>query len=144
MRDASQARGPAAVETVFFDGSCGLCHAFVRFVVRRDAHGAFRFAPLGGPAFLAEVPDRERFGLPDSVIVRTAGGESLTRTAAVLHVLPRLGRGWPFVAAVLRAVPRPVRDFGYDRVAAIRRRLFAAPGGACPVVPPHLRARFLD
>ncbi len=141
MRDASDVPRPG---TIFYDGACGLCHAFVRFVVRRDHDGAFRFAPLGGPTFVAEVPEAERFGLPDSVVVRTADARVLARTPAVLHVLRRFGRWWRFVAAVLRVIPRPIRDFGYDRVAAIRRRVFAAPSGVCPVVPPHLRGRFLD
>ena len=135
---------PRVPETIFYDGGCGLCHRFVRFVATRDAGAAFVFAPLGGPTFLAEVPAPERFGLPDSVVVRTADGRVLARTPAVLHVLPHLGRWWRFVAAVLRGIPRPIADFGYDRVAAIRRRLFAAPKGACPVLPPELRARFRD
>ena len=135
---------PRAPETIFYDGGCGLCHRFVRFVATRDRAGAFVFAPLGGATFLAEVPEAERIGLPDSVVVRTGDGRVLARTPAVLHVLPHLGRRWRFAAAVLRIVPRPIADFGYDRVAAVRKRVFAAPDGACPVLPPELRLRFRD
>ncbi len=132
-----------ATEIVFFDGGCGLCHGFVRFVVVRDARGAFSFAPLGGTTFAATFASSERAAVPDSVVVRTADGRTLVRSSAVVHVLGRLGGGWRVAAAALRVVPRPLRDVGYRAVATVRRRLFAAPKTACPVVPPHLRARFL-
>jgi hypothetical protein len=34
-------------------------------------------------------------------------------------------------------------DAAYDLVARLRHRLFALPPDACPVTPPHLRARFI-
>ena len=38
-----------APETIFYDGGCGLCHRFVRFVIKRDPDGTlFRYAPLEG------------------------------------------------------------------------------------------------
>jgi predicted DCC family thiol-disulfide oxidoreductase YuxK len=57
-------------------------------------------------------------------------------------VLARLGGAWGALAVVLRAVPRPVRDAGYDLVARVRHRLFARPPAACPLLPPALAARF--
>jgi len=131
------------METVFFDGGCGLCHGFVRFVVARDRDAAFAFAPLGGTTFAATFDAAERARIPDSVVVRATDGRTLVRSAAVVHVLRRLGGGWRVAADALWLVPRPVRDAGYRAVAVARRRLFAAPADACPVVPPDLRARFL-
>jgi predicted DCC family thiol-disulfide oxidoreductase YuxK len=133
----------AGRELVFYDGGCGMCHRGVHFVAVRDRDGAFAFAPLGGETFLAAVGETERARLPDSIVVRTADGRTLVRSAAAIHILSRLHRGWRFLAAIGRIVPRPVRDFLYDRVAAVRKRVFAAPKTACPILPPHLRARFL-
>ena len=135
-------RAAPAPDTVYYDGSCGLCHRTVRFVIAEDRTSAFTFAPLEGDAFLAEVGEAQRSALPDSVVVRTADGRLLVRSAAIIHLLDRLGGAWRALAAVLRAVPRPVRDFGYDGVASVRRRVFAAPGGACPVLPADVRGRF--
>ncbi len=138
---ATSTTGP---EVLFYDGGCGLCHRAVRFVLWADPQGrAFRFAPLGGATFQAEVPAAERPRLPDSLVVRTAEGALLTRSAGVLHVLRRLGGGWGVLADFFGLVPRPLRDAAYDFVARIRFRLFARPNDACPVVPPPLRTRFL-
>ena len=138
---ATSTTGP---EVLFYDGGCGLCHRAVRFILWADREGrAFRFAPLGGATFQAQVPASERAHLPDSMVVQTAEGVRLTRSAAMLHVLRRLGGGWRVLAVLLGLVPRPLRDAAYDFVARIRFRLFARPADACPMVPPPLRTRFL-
>ena len=134
--------GEAAPELLFYDGDCGLCHRSVRFVAAADRAGRFRFAPLGGETFRALVPADARAPLPDSIVVRRADGALLARSEATLHVLRRLGGRWRALAAALALVPRGLRDAGYDFVARRRARWFARPADACPIVPPHLRARF--
>jgi predicted DCC family thiol-disulfide oxidoreductase YuxK len=114
----------------------------VRFVLARDREGRFRFAPLQGETFRAVVPEGHRTALPDSIVVRAADGRTLARSDAAAHVLIGLGGAWRFWGRVLRLVPRPLRDLGYDAVAALRRRLVARPPDLCPVVPPALRGRF--
>src|SRR5262245_36997987 len=132
-----------ASERIYFDGDCGLCHRWVLFTLARErGRELFRFAPLQGPTFASEVGENERQGLPDSIVVRTSAGELLVRSAAALHVLERIGGVWRALAAVSRLVPPPLRDWGYDRVAAVRKRLFAKPAAACPLVPPTLARRF--
>ena len=131
------------METVFYDGGCGLCHAIVRFVAARDAAGRlFEFAPLGGELFRATVRESDRTALPDSIVVHTAEGALLLRSVAVLHILRRIGGAWSALASLLGAVPVGFSDSCYDRMARWRRRLFGAPTGACPILPPHLRSRF--
>ena len=116
-------------EKILYDGECGLCHGFVRFVVMQDREARFVYAPqkvAGG-----------------SVVVITEAGVRLERSDAALHVLSRLGGFWAVGAAVMRAVPRPLRDLVYGFVARIRYRVFGRRTQVCPVVPPELRGRFL-
>jgi predicted DCC family thiol-disulfide oxidoreductase YuxK len=131
--------------TVFYDGGCGLCHRAVRFAIAHDADGSrFRFASLDSEGFRRRVPAAERVGLPDSIVALTPDGTLLVRSAAVIHVLDRVGGGWKVAGRLLRLVPQSVRDAGYDALARVRYLLFRQPTEACPVTPPELRARFED
>ena len=131
--------------TVFYDGGCGLCHRAVRFAIAHDADGSrFRFASLDSEGFRRRVPAAARAGLPDSIVTLTPDGTLLVRSAAVIHVLERVGGTWKVAGRLLRLVPRSVRDAGYDAVARVRYLLFRRPAEACPVTPPELRARFED
>ena len=135
--------GADTPELLFYDGRCGLCHGVVRFVLTEHRGGvAFRFAPLEGETFRAMVPAAESRALPDSLVLRTTDGHLLTRSAAVLRILRRLGGVWRLIAAVVELVPASVRDRWYDAVARTRHSLFRRPPQACPVVPEHLRGRF--
>ena len=131
-------------DLMFYDGGCGLCHRSVKFVLARDLEGTrFRYAPLQGSTFQATYDAARRGDLPDSVIVRTADGRTLVRSRAALHIGERLGGGWRMLARVVGLLPTWLRAWGYDRVARVRGRLFARPEGACPMLPPELRGRFL-
>jgi predicted DCC family thiol-disulfide oxidoreductase YuxK len=125
--------------TVFYDGSCALCHGLVRFLLARD-RGAFRFAPLDGPTFRAHSPALRRW--PDSMVLLTDNGQWLVRSEAVLWTLRRLGGVWRVPAAMAGLAPKPVRDALYDWVARHRRQWFGEVA-SCPAVPPEQRARFL-
>ena len=127
---------------VFYDGHCGLCHGFVRFVLAEDRAGSMRFAPLQGDTLLTLCPPRTRTSLPDSVVVLDSSRAWLGRSDAVLHVLERLGGYWRASAAVLRVVPRPLRDVVYDVVARLRYRVFGTKAAACPLIPRELATRF--
>jgi predicted DCC family thiol-disulfide oxidoreductase YuxK len=141
--DADEPSEPSVVETVFYDGHCGLCHASVRFILAEDPHGTrFDFAPLQSVAFERAVPAETRATLPDSVIVHTHDGRLLVKSTAAAHILARLGGLWRITSWLLAAIPRPIRDFGYDCVARVRRRLFAQPQETCPMMPAATRARF--
>ncbi len=130
-------------ERIFYDGGCGVCHWAVKFVARHDPSGlAFRFAPLGGEVFAANVPPEVVASLPDSMLIQTRNGSLLLRSDGAIHILRRLGSFWKLCGNVLAIVPRPIRDFFYDRFAERRHRLAAQPEGACPLLPPELRGRF--
>lgn len=139
-----------ASDYLFFDGSCGLCHRSVRFVLAEEVAGSeetpFRFAPLGGETFdefFVHNPDTPSPDeLPDSLIVVTERDEVLMRSDAVLYLARRLGGVWRVLATLAALVPGVVRDRVYDGIASIRHRLFAKPKEVCPLMPPEVRRRF--
>jgi predicted DCC family thiol-disulfide oxidoreductase YuxK len=90
------------------------------------------------------LPAEQRQTLPDSVVVLTDEGDLLTRSAAAIYVLERLGGLWRVLGTVMRVVPRAVRDAAYDVVARTRYRAFGRRDTLCPILPPDLRSRFLE
>ena len=127
---------------VYYDGACGLCHRTLRFLLAEDRTDAFRYAPLDSDAFRTAVAPSQREKLPDAIVVLTPQGEILTRSAALLYCGSRLGGAWRLAANLLGWLPMGLRDRVYDAIAAHRRRWFATPQDACPLVPEPLRKRF--
>jgi predicted DCC family thiol-disulfide oxidoreductase YuxK len=136
-------RDPSVMERLYYDGNCGLCHNFIRFLLSEDPYGTrFRFAPLDSDSFRANVPESTRATLPDSVVIWTAQQQVLTKSEAVIHVLHRLGGYWRILAFLATPVPSVLRNAVYDFIASIRSRLFAKPEAVCPLMPKELRHRF--
>jgi len=129
-------------DTVFYDGHCGFCHRLVRFLLAADSKGVFRFAPIGGATFTRTISAEIRASLPDSIVVGKDDGTVLVRWASTLYMLERIGGAWRLLGRALDILPRRSLDWCYDRVARVRKHLFRAPGGECPLTPPHLRSRF--
>jgi predicted DCC family thiol-disulfide oxidoreductase YuxK len=132
---------PEAGPILLFDGVCNLCHAAVRFVLRRDREAVFRFAPLdsefGRRLTAGGFPDGDP---PDSVIL-VEDGQLHVRSEAALRIARRLGGPWSALR-VLRLLPRSLRDRMYDTVARNRYRWFGRMD-ACPRPDARLRDRFL-
>jgi predicted DCC family thiol-disulfide oxidoreductase YuxK len=129
---------------LLYDGRCGFCDGVVQFVLARDANGTLRFAPLQGDFARGVLERHPALRGVDSLILVTsrATGETVAvRSDAALGVADYLGGPWN-AARILRLVPGPVRDWGYDLFARHRHRLFGR-RNTCRVPDPDARARFL-
>ena len=143
-RSANRRTASAGPDTLFYDGTCGLCHGAVRFFLAEDARGGhLRFGTLQGRSFHRAVPAKERAALPDSLVLVTRRDEILTRSRGVFHALAETGGYWRVLAAVAGLLPVRLADAVYDVVARVRHRLFRRPDEACPLIPKDLRGRFL-
>jgi predicted DCC family thiol-disulfide oxidoreductase YuxK len=132
---------------ILYDGVCGLCNRFVQYVLDHDRAGTFRFAALQGDlaAEILRRHGRDPAELSTVVVVLDLGEVSerlLIKSSAALYVLKALpGPGrW---LAPLGWLPSPLLDFGYDRVAHNRYRVFGREE-SCRLPHPDERARFLD
>lgn len=124
---------------ILFDGVCVLCSWWVRFVIERDPPGRFSFVPIQSPygrrlagllGIDADAPQT------NAVLLR---GRAFFKSDAALQVLGRLP-GWGWVA-LLRPLPRGLRDWLYDRVAGNRYRLFGRTD-SCMMPTPDITRRF--
>ncbi len=127
---------------LFYDGHCGLCHGFVRFVMAEDRQNSIQFAPLQGKAFQEAASRQVRDTLPDSLVVKTTEDLLLTESDGVLHMLVQLGGVWKFFGMTGRCIPLKLRNGLYRLVARNRKKVFAAPADTCPVLPARYRDRF--
>lgn len=108
---------------VFFDGVCGLCNRFVDWVITRDGRGHFVFAPLQGSTARAMGVEPSTADPALWSIVLVDGSGVHERSDAVLLIAAGLG-GAHRLATILRWIPRPLRDWVYDRIARRRYRFF--------------------
>jgi predicted DCC family thiol-disulfide oxidoreductase YuxK len=133
---------------LLYDGICGLCNRLVRFILRRDLAGIFRFAslqsPLAGRILVRYGANPADLDTVYVVVNHNESDESLlARSDAVLFVLREMGGIWGAVAFLLRPVPRRLRDGAYRIVARHRYRIFGR-YDACLLPSEETRGRFLD
>ena len=131
---------------VLFDGVCNLCAGAVRFIIRRDRRGRFRFAALqsdvGRRILTAARIETPGPGEPPQSLILFARGKAYRSSTAALLILAGLGRAWPFVAAFL-VIPAPLRNLVYRFVARNRYRWFGRKT-VCEIPQTDEGWRFLD
>src|ERR1700690_35488 len=132
---------------LLYDGVCGLCNRFVRFILKHDCKDRFRFAALQSDFARAILA---RHGLnPDALDTvylvfdyGQPGERLLARNEAATAVLRELGGFWRFWAGLLDLLPRGFRDWRYGLVARNRYRFFGK-YETCPLPKETDRRKFL-
>ena len=120
-------RAASGRSVVFFDGFCALCNRSTKLLIDEDRARVLAFAPLQGETFAAfRGTTTLEQGLDSIVYVRGLGSEQarvFVRSGAVIEALADVGGFWR-VVSWLRVVPRPLRDYVYDFIAAHRYKWF--------------------
>lgn len=127
---------------VVFDAQCLLCNGWVRFLLRHDRSGVFRYASMQGAtgrALLAQA-GLQVAGLQTLLLVDST--RAWQHTAAILRILHALG--WPWrLAWAAWLVPAPLRDAVYRWLARNRYRVLGRTE-SCVLPPSEHAERFLD
>ena len=128
-------------EILVFDGVCVLCSRSVAFVLAHDHARRYRFAALQTRSG-RELLERNGLDPADPVsMLLTDGYRVWTESDAILRVMAGFGGAWR-LAAFLRAVPRPLRDWAYRTVARNRYQWFGK-RDACIMPTADTAHRFL-
>lgn len=103
-------------ETIYFDGSCGMCSASAKRFERIVGSRGFKFAPFEGEA-------------PDEMKLRTRDGRMLGGADALIYIARRIWWAWPVWVISLVPGARWLMRRLYSRVARNRHRI----SGACRI-----------
>jgi predicted DCC family thiol-disulfide oxidoreductase YuxK len=126
---------------ILYDGDCLLCSRWVKWVVRHDPAGTFRFTAIGSPFGRAMA---QGLGIdPDNPATNAVviDGRAYLYSDAALAIASRLP-GWRWTR-IFRLVPKPSRDAAYKVIARNRIAWFGRPQ-ACDLPGPEIRARIIE
>jgi predicted DCC family thiol-disulfide oxidoreductase YuxK len=122
-----------------FDGVCVLCSTGVGWLMRIDRKSGIDF--LSAQSELGQaIYHRLGMKLGDSYLLIDADG-CHTKTDGFFRIADLLGGPWRFGKA-FALIPRPVRDWFYDRLANNRYRLFGT-SEHCALLTADQRARLV-
>lgn len=129
-------------KVILFDGVCKLCNAWSNFIIKHDRYRVFK---------LCSVQSKEgkqillHFGLPSETyetMLYVEGNQSFQKSEAFFQIITQLGYPWKIVC-IFKVIPKPLRDWMYDRIALNRYSLFGK-YDYCTLPSPDHEARFLD
>ncbi|MBP1870513.1 putative DCC family thiol-disulfide oxidoreductase YuxK [Ensifer adhaerens] len=139
--DASVPDFPDDRPVIVFDGECIFCSGWVRFMLRHDRQGRYRYltaqSPLGRALY-------RHYGLDDrnyesNILIEN--GIARFKSDGSIRTLAGLGLPWSLVN-ICRILPAALRDPLYDLVARNRYRI-AGRRQTCMVPSAEERGRFI-
>jgi predicted DCC family thiol-disulfide oxidoreductase YuxK len=126
---------------ILFDGVCNFCDSSVKFIIKRDPKGYFKFAPLQGETGRNLLKEFDLTENLDS-IVYIEDNRFYKKSAAALRICKSLKGAWRLFV-ILKILPSPIRDYFYDIIAKNRYKWFGKKD-SCMIPTPEIRSRFLD
>ena len=125
---------------ILFDGECNFCNRSVQFIIKRDPKARFKFASLQSEVGKRLLDEHNAPKHMDSFVL-IENNRVFYKSTAALEVCKNLKGVWKLFY-VFVIIPRPIRDFIYDRFAQNRYRLFGKKK-SCMLPSPTERDRFL-
>jgi predicted DCC family thiol-disulfide oxidoreductase YuxK len=123
-----------------FDGGCVLCSTGAAFLMRHDRNGRVALASAQSPLGTALY---RHYGMEiDASYLLLIDGQAYTKSDGYFRLVGTLGGVWRLLE-LARIIPRPVRDWVYDRVAVNRYRWFGK-AAYCSLLTKEQRKRLID
>lgn len=125
---------------IVFDGVCNFCNRIVQIIIRHDPSAQIHFAAQqseAGEKLLHQYVIRES----SSSVVFITKGVVYNQSDAVIEIA-KLLKGWPSLFKYSIIVPRFIRNYIYQLVAANRYRLFGKQA-QCMVPKEEDKGRFV-
>lgn len=123
---------------IFYDGECGFCDSWVRYIIKHDTKKYFTFCSLHSDLAI-EYSKKYYFSIEnkDSIALLENGQisrKSLAAKRIATHLNTKIN--W---SAFINFFPIPIADLGYNIISKIRHLL---PGSVCEINP-EVQSRFI-
>jgi len=126
---------------IIFDGICNLCCGWVQYLIRIDKNMKFRFVSIQSETGQNLLnPVSENVKLTESIIYLKEN-KYFRESAAVIEIITDIGGVWKLIA-VLKLIPKPIRDKFYQFIAK-KRYLYFGKRSTCLLPTPENKKRFL-
>jgi predicted DCC family thiol-disulfide oxidoreductase YuxK len=129
-------------QVILFDGVCKLCNAWSNFIIKHDQKHVFKLCSVQSEEGQKIL---KHYSLPTDVyesMIYVEGDTFYQQSDAFFQVIAKLGFPWRMMS-VFRLIPKPLRNWLYDRIAFNRYRLFGKFDYCLLPVPDH-EARYLS
>jgi predicted DCC family thiol-disulfide oxidoreductase YuxK len=126
---------------ILFDGICNLCNSSVRFIIKRDPVGNFKFSSLQSKVG-KKLLEKYRVRNDINSFILLENNHVYTKSSAALRVCMRLNSIWK-IFIVFIIIPKPIRDYIYDFIANNRYKWFGK-SDHCIIPSPDDKERFFD
>lgn len=127
---------------IIFDGVCNLCHGAVNFIIERDPYHRFVFTTMQSDTAKSLIARYGAEGEYSETFFLIKDGQCYMRTDAALEITKSLSGLWPALA-ILRFIPRRIRDFFYRLLGRNRYALFGR-RDTCILPTDAVLSRFID
>jgi len=127
---------------IIFDGVCKFCNNSVNFIIKRDHHNVFLFAPMQSEAAQDLIAKYNVKDVGFDTFLLIKNNKCFYRTDAVLEITKDLSGYW-YLFRVFKLLPRSFRDYFYRLLARNRYDIFGKTD-KCMVPTPDIKNKFLD
>lgn len=127
---------------VLFDGLCNFCNYWVRWIIRNDEKGYFRFASLQSiysKNLLKQFGNEPNF----NSVVLIEDGQLYSGSTALIRISRGLSGIWKLASFIFSCIPKVCLDLIYNWISQHRYEWFGK-SDSCPIPSPELIGRFID
>jgi predicted DCC family thiol-disulfide oxidoreductase YuxK len=129
------------VRIIYFDGVCLLCEGLVKWIIRHDRKGVFKFASLQSAYAKTALAGLAKVDGLNTVVLQTEGRFYL-ESSAVLMIFKYLGFPWSLLTLTW-IIPSFIRNGIYRLVAKSRYSWFGK-RSECLLPDAGIKERFLS
>ena len=126
---------------ILFDGVCNFCNRTINIILKYDKVAHFQFAASQSNAAIDIMQAFKIEQIAIASVILIDQEKVYTKTDAVIQIAAHL-KGWPRLFSIIRFIPKPIRDFGYDLIAKNRYAIFGK-RETCRIPDESIRNRFL-